>query len=160
MMKPDPKAEHRWLQRMLGEWSVEGSCEMGPDKAPETMTGTETMRALGELWIMGEGRGEMPGGGGEARNVITLGYDPVKGRFVGSFISSVMSNLWIYEGSLAGDVLTLDCEGPDFADPTKTCPYQDILEIVADDHRILRSRMKGPDGEWHQIMQAHYRRLG
>lgn len=160
MMKPDPKAEHRWLQRMLGEWTVEGSCAMGPDQPEETSTGQETMRALGDLWILGESRGEIPGGGGEARNLITLGYDPLKGRFVGSFVSSVMSHLWAYEGRLEGDVLTLDCEGPDFADPTKIIPYQDIMEIVSDDHRILRSRMKGPDGEWRQIMQTQYRRVG
>ncbi len=159
MMKPESSAEHRWLQRMLGEWRMEGSCDMAPGQAPETTTGVETMRPLGEFWIMGESRGEMPGCG-ESRNVITLGYDPAKGRFVGSFVSSIMPNLWVYEGSLAGDVLTLDCEGPDFSDATKTASYQDVMEIVGDDHRILRSRLKAPDGQWHQIMQAHYRRVG
>lgn len=159
MMMPDPQAEHRWLQRMLGTWTMEGSCEMGPGTPSEKTTGTETVRALGGLWVLGESRGEMPGGG-EAQNIITLGYDPAKARFVGSFISSVMGNLWIYEGSLAGDVLTLDCEGPDFANPGQTRAYKDILELVSDDHRTLTSRMKGPDGQWHQIMQAHYRRVG
>lgn len=159
MMNPEPKAEHRWLQRMLGEWRMEGRCEMGPGQEPVTTTGRETVRALGGLWIMGESHGEMPGGG-EARNVITLGYDPAKGRFVGSFVSSAMSHLWAYEGRLEGDVLTLDCEGPDFTDPTKSSSYQDIMEIVSDDHRILRSRLKAPDGQWHPIMQAHYRRVG
>lgn len=159
MMKPDPTAEHRWLQRMLGEWSMEGSCNMGPDQPAATTTARETVRALGDLWIMGESRGEMPGGG-EASNVMTLGYDPAKGRFVGSFVSSAMPNLWVYEGSLAGEVLTLDCEGPDFANPGKTAAYQDIMEIVSGDHRILRSRLKMPDGQWVPIMEAHYRRAG
>jgi hypothetical protein len=160
MMTPEARTEHLWLQRMIGKWSMEGRCEMAPGQPPETTTGTETVRSLGGLWVMGESRGEMPGGAGEARNVITLGFDPVKGRFVGSFVSSAMANLWVYEGSLADNVLTLDCEGPDFTDPGKTCAYQDIMELVSDDHRLLRSRMKGPDGQWHQIMQAQYRRVG
>jgi len=159
MMMPEPREEHRWLQRMLGNWTMEGACEMGPDTPSEKTTGTERVRSLGDLWVIGEGRGEMPGGG-EAQSLITLGFDPVKGRFVGSFISSAMGYMWIYEGSLAGNVLTLDCEGPDFANPGKTCSYQDIMELVSDDHRILTSRMKGPDGEWRQVMQAQYRRGG
>jgi hypothetical protein len=67
--------------------------------------------------------------------------------------------MWLYEGSLAGEVLTLDCEGPDFANPGQTCAYQDVVELLSDDHRTLTSHMKGPDGQWHRIMQAHYRRV-
>ena len=30
----------------------------------------------------------------------TLGYDPAKKKYVGTFIASVMTHLWIYSGSL------------------------------------------------------------
>ena len=45
---------------------------------------------------------------------MTLGYDPVQKRFVGTFIGSMMTHMWIYNGTLdaAGKVLTLDTEGP------------------------------------------------
>jgi len=36
--------------------------------------------------------------------------------------------------------------------------YQDIVEIVDDDHWTLRSRMPGEDGKWIDFMTAHYRR--
>ena len=36
--------------------------------------------------------------------------------------------------------------------------YQDVIAFVSDDHRTLTSRMLGPDGQWHQFMQAHYHR--
>jgi hypothetical protein len=118
------------------------------------------VRAIGGLWVVGEGSGEMPGGG-TATNIITLGYDIAKGRFVGSFITSVMPMMWIYEGTLdaAGTVLTLDCDGPDFSDPTKTVKYQDIVELTADGHRSLSSRVRTPDGGWMPIMRADYRRV-
>ncbi len=36
--------------------------------------------------------------------------------------------------------------------------YQDIIEFVSDDHRMLKSRLRGPDGNWQNFMTAHYRR--
>ena len=35
--------------------------------------------------------------------------------------------------------------------------YQDIIEIVSDDHRTLSSQIL-TDGKWHRFMTAHYRR--
>ena len=95
-----------------------------------------------------------------AKTVMTLGYDTAKKKFVGTFIGSMMTNLWVYEGELdeAGRVLTLDAEGPSFTDPNKTAKYKDAIEIVSPDHRILTSRYLGDDGQWHQFMTAHYRR--
>jgi len=160
MQIPDPTPQHEWLLRMVGDWTMEGRCSMGPDKPEETTRGTETVRAIGKLWVVGEGGVEMPGGG-NGTNIITLGYDIAKGRFVGSFISSVMPMMWSYEGTLdaAGNVLTLDCDGPDFSDMTKTAKYQDIIELTPDGRRSLSSRVQMPDGSWMPIMHADYRRV-
>ena len=43
-------------------------------------------------------------------------------------------------------------------DPNKTAKYQDIVEIVSGDHRILYSQVLGEDGRWNRFMTAHYRR--
>jgi len=108
----------------------------------------------------GEGKSEMPGGSGTAESIMTLGYDPQAKRYVGSFVASCMTNLWVYNGSLddAGKVLTLDTEGPSFSGDGSTAKYQDIIEFVSDDHRTLSSRCLGDDGQWHPFMKAHYRR--
>jgi hypothetical protein len=115
-MKAEPHKEHEWLQRFVGEWTFEGECVMGPDQPPMKSTGSESVRSIGGLWVMGEGRGEMPGGG-PSTSIVTLGYDPQKRRFVGTFIASMMTYLWVYDGALdaAGKVLTLDAEGPTFS---------------------------------------------
>ena len=109
--------------------------------------------------MIGEGQGEMPGGG-DARMLLTLGYDPQRQRFVGTWLGSMMTHLWIYEGELDPNerVLTLNAEGPSFAAPEKRARYQDIIEIISPDHRTLTSRTQGDDGQWTQFMQAHYRR--
>jgi hypothetical protein len=157
-MNEKPQQEHRWLDKLVGEWTSEMECVMGPDRPPETSRGTESVRSLGGLWTVGEGAGEMPEDGA-AMSVMTLGYDPKAGRFVGTFIASVMTHMWTYSGSLdeSGKVLAVDAEGPSFTGEG-TAKYQDRIEFVDDDHRIMTSQVLGDDGEWHRFMTAHYRR--
>lgn len=157
MDMPQPQSEHQWLQRLVGEWTYEHECIMGPDQPPMKATGIDTVRSLGGLWMLCEGKGEMPGGG-TATSIMTLGYDPAKKRFVGTFIASIMTHLWIYGGTLEGNVLTLDCEGPSFAGDGTMARYQDIIEFKSDDHRTLSSQVLGADGKWNRFMTAHYRR--
>lgn len=152
-----PQAEHRWLHRLVGEWTSEGEAAMAADQPPAKFKGRESVRSLGGLWVIGEGRGEMPDGG-EMSSVITFGYDPDKAKFVGTFIASVGAHLWLYEGTLNGDVLTLDTEGPDFIAAGKMARYRDVVEWTDDDHRILTSHRLGEDGRWQAFMTAHYRR--
>jgi hypothetical protein len=156
---PKPQAEHTWLQRLVGEWTMEGECSMGPDQPPMKSTGTETTTSVGELWTMGKGDGGMPNGE-PCTTFMTLGYDPVQKRFVGTFIGSMMTHMWIYNGSLdaSGKILTLDTEGPDFSGGTGMVAYQDIIEFKSDDHRVLSSQLKDKDGNWQHFMTANYYR--
>jgi len=158
-MQCDPHKEHFWLKKFVGEWTFESECSMGPDQPKMKTTGSESVRMLGDLWVIGEGRGEMPGGG-EGRMIITVGYDPGKKKFVGSWVGSMMPNMFVYEGVLdpTSTILPLETTGPDFADPTKTAKYRDTVEFKSEDHRVLTSSMLGDDGKWHTIMTAHYKR--
>jgi hypothetical protein len=158
-MEVEPQKEHAWLQKLVGEWTYEIECIMGPGQAPAKSAGSERVRSVGGLWIVAEGQGEMPGGG-PATTLMTLGYDPQKQRYVGTFIGSMMTHLWVYAGGLDADgkVLTLDTEGPSFAGNGKLAKYQDVITLESDNHRILTSRMLGEDGTWHQFVTAHYRR--
>ena len=160
MQAPEPQKEHQWLQKLVGEWTFEHECPMGPDQPPAKSTGTDSVRTLGGLWVVCDGRGEMPGGG-VSTSVMTLGYDPDRKHFVGTFIASMMTYLWIYEEGVldaSGKVLTLNAKGPSFTEPGKMIQYQDIIEFVSDDHRTLSSQTVGEDGKWHRFMTAHYRR--
>ncbi len=158
-MKMEPQKEHQWLQRFVGEWTFEGEATMEPGQPPSKFTGTESVRSIGDLWFLAEGQGEMPGGG-PATTLLTLGYDSQKQRYVGTWIGSMMTHLWVYDGALdaAGRVLTLATEGPDMAVEGKMAKYKDVIEFKSDDHRVLTSHMLGDDGEWHGFMTANYRR--
>src|SRR4051794_24219243 len=160
-MQPiEPQKEHQWLQQLVGEWTFENEATMGPGQPPVKFSGTERVRSLGGLWVLCEGQGDTPGGG-TFTTLMTLGYDPAKKRFVGTFIGSMMTNLWAYEGELdaAGKVLTLDTEGPSFAGDGTMVPYQDIIEVRSADHRMLSAQARGADGKWQRFMTANYRRV-
>ena len=158
-MMAEPQKEHEWLQKLVGEWTYESEATMEPGKPPERFSGTETVRSLGGLWILAEGRGEMPGGG-TATTMMTLGYDPQKKRVVGTWVGSMMTYLWVYDGELdvAARVLTLSAEGPSMAAEGKIAKYKDVIEFKNDNHRVLASHMLGDDGDWHGFMTANYRR--
>lgn len=158
-MKTELPKEHQWLEKLAGEWTYEAEATMKSGEAPVKSTGTEIVRSLGGLWMVAEGQGEMPGCGA-ATTMMTLGYDPQKKRYVGTWIGSMMTHLWVYDGALdeAGSVLTLDTEGPSMAGDGKMAKYQDVIEYKSDDHRILASQVLGEDGKWRRFMTAHYRR--
>lgn len=155
MMQVKPEDEHRWLQQLVGEWTYESGDAQGGAKS----TGTETVRSVGEIWIQAEGRGTMPDGG-PGISLMTLGYDPARRRFVGTWLGSMMTHLWIYDGELdsARQVLTLNSEGPSFSGDGTMGKYQDVIELKSADHRVLRGRTLGADGKWQEFMTTHYRR--
>jgi len=161
MNNVEPQAEHKWLGQLVGEWAWEMDASMGPDQPPMKLSGTESVQSSLGVWVQCHSN-QNTADGKPALTVMTIGYDTAKKKFVGTFIGSMMTNLWVYEGELdaSGKVLTLAADGPNFADPTKTTKYLDKIEVVSPDHRILTSQALGDDGRWHQFMTSHYRRTG
>ncbi len=158
VMNAEPQKEHHWLQKLVGDWTYEIEVMMEPDRSPQKATGTESVRSLGGLWILAEAQGEMPGCG-DATTMMTLGYDPQKQGYVGTWIGSMMTHLWVYDGGEldAGPrVLTLDSEGPAMAGEGKMARYKDAIEIRSDDWRVMTSHVLGDDGQWHQFMTVNY----
>ena len=66
-MQVEAREEHRWLQRLVGDWTFEIEANE-PGRPPSRHTGTERVRALGDVWIVSEGEGEGPDGGTGARS--------------------------------------------------------------------------------------------
>ncbi len=155
-----PQAEHQWLEKLLGEWTCEGECDMGPDQPKMKHTSKVSGRSLGGLWIMLEMTMPAPDGNGASTSVMSLGYDPELQKYVGTFFGSMMTNLWIYSGTVdaSGKTLTLDTRGPKFEGSGQT-GYQDIIEWTGDDEWTLSSQFKLDDGSWKHFMTATHRRL-
>lgn len=152
----DPTA---FLEALEGEWSVVAQATLGPGQEPLRMESVEVARLLGQKWLVSENTGSTPDGT-PVTSILTLGYDPFRERFVGTYVSSMQTHLWSYHGQLddAGTTLTLETEGPILGDPTRVTSYREVIEVVSADRRVTRSMILGPDGEWFEFAVAEYRR--
>lgn len=137
---------------MVGEWTLASEGET---------PWVETCRPLGDIWIVIESRGRMPDGSA-GQTLLTLGFDPKRQRFVGTWIGSMMTHMWVYDGTLdeTGTELTLDCQGPDFFNPDnpEMIAFRDIVTLKDRHTRLLRSESQQPDGSWKKFMSMEYRR--
>lgn len=155
---PQPQQEHTWLQQFAGEWDSESEGSMGPDQPPVICKGTMSSRMLGEFWVVNEIKADLMGT--PMTGLQTIGYDSEKKAYVGTWVDSMMSHMWKYEGAVdkSGKILTLGADGPNFMTPGKTTKYQDIYEFKSADHIIATSKMMGEDGKWVTIMTGNMKR--
>lgn len=155
---PAPVREHELLKQFVGEWESEIEITLAPGKAPKKGKGAESSRMLGGFWLVADGKGEMDGMPGMTSQ-LTLGYDPQTEKYVGTWVDSMNSYLWTYEGTVdsTGKIFTLETEGP--------CPlkpglvrFKEVIEFKSADHRVFTSSMQNDDREWVQMVSAHYHR--
>ena len=147
-----PTEHHEWLKKLIANWTFTHECGDMSSK------GSESVRAFSDLWIVGDGQGEIPGTDDTMRMRVTLGYDPNTQRYIGTWIGGPMAQMFVYNGTREGDTLTLDTEGPSFEDPAKIVRYQDVYTFVDDHTRTLRSQKLEDDGSWTVFMNATYTR--
>jgi hypothetical protein len=153
---PQPTREHEWLQKFVGDWETEAEMFMEPGKPPMKSQGSNRDRMLGGFWLISEGGSDsMP-----FQFRLTLGYDPKKKKYVGTWTDSMTSYLWKYEGTVnpAGDILTLETEGPNPHAPDKTAKYREVTEFKSKDHRVFTSSCLGEDGKWNTFVTVTARR--
>lgn len=155
-----PREEHRFLERLVGDWVVTSSTgHENYDPGDPAKVWTENVRSVGGLWFIAECRGAMPDGS-PGQMVMTLGYDPRLGHYVGTWIGSMMDKLWIYKGWIEpdGKTLTLEAEGPSFEDPQKTDVYHDVIRFIDDDRRTFSGSVRLPDGTFKTFMTSEMQR--
>lgn len=66
-MRAEPQKEHEWLRQLVGDWTIEAA---SPDDPDNPLQGAETVRALGDLWIVAEGEGE----NGQSQQIMSATY--------------------------------------------------------------------------------------
>jgi hypothetical protein len=140
-----PQKEHEWLKQFVGEWESD-------------MHGTETARMLGGLWLVSEQKADVMGK--DMHAILTLGYDPEKKKYIGTWIDTMMGILWVYEGTVdpTGKIITLEAEGPSFTTPGKKSKYRDAWEFKDKDTKVLTSSVQGEDGKWTTFLTLTYTR--
>jgi hypothetical protein len=157
---PPPTKEHEFLKQFIGTWETEGEANVAPapDQPKLKCTGSMKGRMLGGYWLVSESKMSMMGADVEA--VQTIGYDPEKKKYVGSWVDSMFNYQWQYDGSVdeTGKILTLNAEGPSFLEPGKIGKFRDVYEFKSKDHIVTKSEMQNAEGEWVTFMTGSAKR--
>lgn len=151
--------EQTWLQQLIGEWTYEFSTADSSEHPGFTATGTESVRPVGEVWIVAENKGR-GSDGSLSHSIMTVGFEPEKARFSGSFVGTMVPVLFLYDGGLSSDgkSLILETEGPAMTEGRTTDKYRDISRIIDENNRELIAQVLGDDGQWREFMSTRYKR--
>jgi hypothetical protein len=149
---PQPTQEHEWLRKFVGEWESDIEMHMEPGKPAMKLKGSSRDRMIGGFWLISQGGNpEMP-----FEFVLTLGYDPQRKKYIGTWTDSMTSYHWHYVGTASGNTLTLETEGPS---PTGgTAKHRDVTEFKSPDLRVYTSSIQAPDGKWNKMITVTSRR--
>ena len=152
------EAEREWLRQFVGEWTITSNTGETPPGMEGSFKSEERIRAVGSLWTYNEADAQF--GAMKFQSMMTLGYDPVREAFVGTYVDTIQTHLWIYEGQLDEEkrVLTMNCEGPSMTDPRVMGQYRDQFELIGPDHKRMTSSYQDKDGEWVTIMVSEGKR--
>jgi hypothetical protein len=101
---PKPGAEHKRLERMLGQWSYQGEAKASPLGPAGKITSSETCEwSDGGFGLVCRSKGTGPKGPVTVLSV--MGYDPAQKTYTYYVISSQGDNFFI-RGQVSGNVWT------------------------------------------------------
>ena len=155
---PAPTKEHEWLHQLAGQWEADLEVSAGPGKPPLKLKSTENTRRIGGFWILSESEVTPPGM--PFARALTLGYDPQKKKYVGTWVDSTSTHIGKSEGSMdaAGMTLTLEGEMPSPFDPSKSVRVREVIELKSRDLKVITTSLQGEDGNWFTLVTVNARR--
>jgi hypothetical protein len=153
---PKPGPQHQKLAAQAGTW--EAAIEMmGPDgkMQPSKGASVQTM-GPGGFWLLDDFVADL--GGQPFHGKGATGFDPLKGKYVGTWIDSMSPSLLVLEGDFdaSGKVLTMTGTAPGF--DGKPAKYRMVTTFV--DAKTMRFEMfvAGEDGKEMKMLSIAYTR--
>jgi hypothetical protein len=150
-----PGAQHKSLTSMVGSWSVAGKFWQDPSKPPMETTGTAEYKAMGDLWVTEDFKGEFMGKPFFGHGVD--GYDLTKNKYVSTWVDTMGSYIMNSEGTAdpSGKVITATAN--DFDPMTgKNGTVKMVTKIDSDKQHTMSMWKAGPDGKEVKLMELVY----
>ncbi len=137
--------EHSLIQRKSGTWKATCQYFMGGDANPIEVEGRETGTMLGELWCNSHFEADMMGSPIAGNG--SLGYDPVKKKYIFTWNDSTAPFLYLFEGDFDQETNVLELFGENF-DPVRQCiaTYRSRIEFKNDNEHVVDLSIDVPEG--------------
>ena len=111
-----PSVAHALLAKMEGSWSVKSICWMNPGSPVESSGTSEQKMVLDGRFLQQEFSGDMAGS--PFSGIGYVGYDNHTGKYVSTWMDSMGTGIYYFEGTAGGDGRTI----------TQTCNYDDPVQ--------------------------------
>jgi len=155
---PKPGKQHEALKYFEGTWDATAKFMTEPGKPMAESKGSEKAELiLGGFWLSFEYKGEMMGMSFTGRG--TMGYDQQKQKYVGTWIDSMKSGLFLSEGKADEQfkVFTMMAQG--YCDSEgKAITMKQVYEIKDQDTYTLSFLTPNPDGKEMTTGTIEYKR--
>jgi hypothetical protein len=139
-----PGAPHKLLAGLAGTWTTRTRSWMEPDKAPMETTGTcEQKLLLDGRYLQQIYTGDMMGEPFTGINI--LGYDNHTGKYVSTWIDSMSTGIYFFEGTASADGRTITQESS-YDDPVKGPTLWRSITRIRDDNTLEYEMYLTPKG--------------
>jgi hypothetical protein len=155
MPVPKPTAEH---ERLAKDATIK-SWGHGPDSEPTVSKGVEVVKLLpGGLWIHSEFEGKF--GDQEFRGWGQTGYDTKKGKYVGTWVDSMTTELMTMEGDYDATSRTLTMYGKGTEPSGKPYDAKMTSKHEGEDSHVFTMLVKSDEtkGDYVKVMEISYKR--
>ena len=153
-----PGEHHKFLARLVGDWSFASKVWMAPGAPPEESAGRSSKKMImGGRYLQEEVEGSMMGNAFTGRGVTA--YDNAAGEFINTWIDSMATGVAIARGQRDGDRLELHGE---YLDPMSQQPMKVryVTRVVDDDTHVFQYFMTMPGAPEQKSMEIEYTRSG
>ena len=153
-----PGENHKLLARKAGKWKLHVKIWMAPGTPPSESDATATYSMImGGRYLADETRGDFGGMPFEGHGL--SGYDNGLKKFVYTWIDNVGTGVLTGTGDYDAGKKEYEYETM-FTDPIsgKSVKGRMIERAIDDDHFVMESYQKGPDGKEFQSMEITYER--
>ncbi|WP_250846988.1 DUF1579 domain-containing protein [Aquisphaera insulae] len=156
---PKPTAEHKILAADEGTWDATiKSYEAGPESAPTVTKGVEVNTVItGGLWIVSTFKGDFAGLAFEGRG--QYGYDPIKKKYVGTWIDSMSTSVIVLEGTYDAGTKTLSFTGDGVCPVDNTKMVMRMVTTAKDEgtrHFVMYATGTITGGKEAKMMEVEY----
>lgn len=153
---PKPGAQHQKLAAQVGTWDAVIE-SIGPDGKPSQSKGvSEAKLLIGGLWLVEEFTSDFGGMAFQGHGI--TGYDVAKGKYVTTWVDSMITSFLVLEGNYDKDGKALTMTGTGVDGEGKPAHYRNVTTWKDADTYVFDMYVTGADGKEMPALKITYSR--